>query len=430
MKKDCFIIKGDIVYSESKTELKEIKDGYLICSEGKSLGTCKRKEEIPEASRDFDLYDFTGKLIIPGLYDLHIHAPQYAFRGMWMDMELIEWLNSHTFPEEAKYGDREYSEKAYKIFVRDLLKSPTARFCAFSTVHRETTELLMDMVEDSGLKAFIGKVNMDRNCPDFLRESTVSSYEETLRWLEDTEKRNYKNVRPILTPRFIPSCTDELMKKLGGLIEERGLALQSHLSENLSEVEWVHELCPESENYGDAYERFGLFGGHGNPTIMAHCVWSGDEEAKLMKKNGVYVAHSPSSNNNIASGIAPLRKFMDMGLNIGLATDVAGGSTVSVMRIITDAIQASKLYWRLVDDRKKPVTFPEAFYLATVGGGSFFGKTGSFEKGYEADILILSDEDIPTAIEGLSLSERLERYAYIAGDRPVEHKFVAGKMLF
>ncbi len=430
MKDNSFIIKGDIIYSKDRDKLASFKDAYIVCDNGISGGVYERSEDIPEKYRDLRIVDHSGKLVIPGMTDLHLHAPQYGFRGLWGDMELLDWLNIHTFPEESKYADPEYAMEAYKIFINDMKSGATARFCAFSSIHVPATELLMDLTEESGLKAYIGKVNMDRNSPESLCESTEGSYEDTLRWLRDTREKQYENVKPILTPRFIPSCTDELMVKLGELIKETGLPLQSHLSENKSEISWVKELCPESHFYGDAYDRFHCFGDLGNRTIMAHCVWSSDEEIRLMKKNGVFIAHSPSSNTNIASGIAPVRKYLEEGLNVGLATDMSGGTTASILRIITDAIQVSKLYWRLVDDRRKPLTFPEAFYLGTMGGGAFFGKVGSFDAGYEFDALVLSDEDLPTPVKGLSPEERLERYCYIAGERPVLHKFVNGKQLF
>lgn len=430
MNKKSFIIKGDIIYSETPERLNTFKDGYLVCCDGISMGVYESFLQLPEMYKGYELIDYSGKLVIPGLTDLHIHAPQYAFRGIWTDMELIDWLNFHTFPEEAKYKDEAYAERAYEIFVNDIKRTATTRFCAFSSIHVRATEILMDMVEESGLKAYIGKVNMDRNSPDILRESTEESLRNTLLWLENTEKKGYRNVFPILTPRFIPSCTDELMLRLGAIIKDTGLPLQSHLSENKGEIEWVGELCPDARFYGDAYDSFHCFGDSGNKTVMAHCVWSSDDEIELMKKNGVFVAHSPSSNSNIASGIAPVRKFLDSGLKVGLATDVAGGTALSVMRIMTDAVQASKLYWRLIDDTKKPLTFPEVFYLATEGGGAFFGKTGSFKKGFELDAVVLSEDNIPTVLSGLGMEERLERYVYISGEMPVEHKFVAGEMLF
>ena len=353
--------------------------------------------------------------MFPGLVDLHIHAPQFAFRGMGMDLELLDWLNTNTFPEEAKYADLEYAQKAYGIFAESMKKSATARACIFGTIHRQATELLMDLMEETGLKTMIGKVNMDRNSPDYLREQGAEeSEQETLCWLEETGSK-YENVKPILTPRFIPSCTDDLMERLGRLQKEYGLPVQSHLSENQGEVAWVKELCPASRFYGDAYDQFGLFGGNGK-TVMAHCVSSSEEEIELIKERGVYIAHCPQSNTNLSSGVAPVRTYLDRKVNVGLGSDVAGGSGESIFRAMADAIQVSKLRWRLKDESLKPLTVEEAFYLGTLGGGSFFGKVGSFLEGYELDALVLDDSGLPHP-QTLTLRERLERFIYLSDDR-------------
>lgn len=430
MRSDNCILKADILYSRDREDLAAWENAYLVCAGGVSGGVYASIEELPEEYRSFSRLDYSGQLVIPGLTDLHIHAPQYGFRGLYGDMELLEWLNRHTFPEEARYEELSYAKKAYELFVEDIRKGPTTSFCAFASIHVPATELLMELTEERGLKAYIGKVNMDRNSPEYLCETTEASFRETLKWLSEVEKRRFRHVKPILTPRFIPSCTDELMGRLGELIRETGLPLQSHLSENQSEISWVKELCTEASCYGDAYDRQGCFGGYGNKTIMAHCVWSTEEEQMQMQKNGVFIAHSPSSNTNLASGIAPVRKYLEQGLSVGLATDLSGGTSPSMFRMITDAIGVSKLYWRLMDQSKKPLTFPEAFYLATKGGGAFFGKTGGFEKGYSFDALVLSEEGLSTPLEGLSPAERLERYCYLAGERPVAHKFVCGRQLF
>lgn len=284
---------------------------------------------------------------------------------------------------------------------------------------------LMDLMEATGLKTMVGKVNMDRNCPDFLvEESAEASLRETRLWLEEIKGR-YSNTQPILTPRFIPTCTDELMEKLKGLQKQYGLPVQSHLSENMGEIAWVKELCPWSECYGDVYDHFGLFGGDVK-TIMAHCVWSGEEETERLRERGVYVAHCPQSNTNLSSGIAPVRRYLDQELKVGLGTDVAGGSSASVFRAMADAIQVSKLRWRLQDESLKPLTVTEAFYLGTKGGGSFFGKVGSFEVDYEFDALVLNDSGLRHP-QPLNLQERLERFIYLADERHIEAKYVAGK---
>ena len=206
------------------------------------------------------------------------------------------------------------------------------------------------------------------------------------------------------------------------------LPVQSHLSENPGEIAWVKELCPWSEFYGDAYDVFGLFGVD-SKTVMAHCVYSSEAEIERIKENGVYIAHCPESNINLSSGIAPIRRYLDEGIHVGLGSDVAAGSTENMFTAMAYAIQASKLYWRLKDDTKKPLTAQEAFYLATKGGGEFFGKVGSFEEGYEMDAVVLDDSRLEHPQE-LGIKERLERMIYFAGDREVCAKYVKGKKIY
>lgn len=205
-----FIIKGNICFSTSGKELKTLS-GYAVCKDGKSAGVFN---EIPAEFKNYELRNYGDMLIIPGMVDLHIHAPQYAFRGMGMDYELIEWLNNRTFPEEAKYASTEYAKKAYSIFAESMKNSATTRACIFATKHRAATEILMDLMENTGLITYVGKINMDRNAPDALvEESTDRSAYDTFGWLNEIKDR-YKRTKPILTPRFIPSCTDALMGEL------------------------------------------------------------------------------------------------------------------------------------------------------------------------------------------------------------------------
>ncbi len=425
-KNTVFGLKGNIVYSKTPMQLEICENGYLVCEEGKVKGVYPA---LPDTYAGIPVKDYGDRLLIPGLSDLHVHAPQYAFRGLGMDMELLEWLEKNTFPEEAKYRDLDYAKKAYGIFAENLRKSATTRACIFTTVHREATLYLMDQLEKAGLRTMVGKVNMDRNCPDYLSEASArSSAEETKLWLEDVKSRAYHNTMPILTPRFIPSCTDELMKLLKEIQTETGLPVQSHLSENYGEISWVQELCPESEFYGDAYDRFGLFG-NDVKTVMAHCVHSDAREIARMKANGVFVAHCPESNMNLASGVAPIRTYLDEGLHVGIGSDVAGGSTENLFLAMAHAIQASKLRWRLKDDSLKPLTLPETFYMATKGGGAFFGKVGSFEDGYDLDLIVLDDARLKHP-QQLSIEQRLERMVYLADEREIHAKYVAGEQLF
>lgn len=426
MDRNTFALKGTICYSRDLNTLIIEEDAWLVCEDGVSAGVFR---ELPPKYQGIPLRDTKGCLIIPGLTDLHLHAPQYTYRATGMDLELLDWLNTYTFPEESKYADPAYANAAYRIFADDLKKSATTRAAIFATLHVEATELLMDLLEDTGLKTFVGKVNMDRNgAPNLEEAGALASAEATVRWLSDIRGR-YKNTKPILTPRFTPSCTDELMKKLSVIQKEYHLPLQSHLSENPGEIAWVQELCPNTRFYGEAYDQFGLFGGDTCPTIMAHCVYSTDEEIALMKKQGVYIAHCPSSNTNIASGIAPIRRYLDEGMHVGLGSDIAGGFSLSILRAMADAVQVSKLLWRLADNTMKPLTLEEVFYIATLGGGSFFGKVGSFEKGYEFDAVILDDANLPHP-QSIPSKERLERLIYLSDDRNITGKYVSGKKIF
>ena len=424
METTSFVLRGDICYSTAPTQVRAVPDGYLVVEEGLCAGVFP---QLPGRYEGLPLLDRRGCLIVPGLTDLHIHAPQYAFRGLGMDLELLDWLDTHTFPEEARYQDLEYARRAYTIFADDLSASATTRACIFATAHTQATVLLMDQMEASGLITLVGRVNMDRNCPDSLREpSAQASARATEAWLEAIQDR-YRRTGAILTPRFIPSCSDELMGRLGALRRQYNLPVQSHLSENQGEVNWVTQLCPDAPFYGAAYDRFGLFGGD-HRCIMAHCVLSGAEELALMRDRGVFVAHCPQSNENLASGIAPVRRYLEAGLRVGLGSDVAGGSTPSIFRAMADAIQVSKLRWRLSDQTLAPLTAAEAFWLGTVGGGAFFGKVGAFEPGWEADALVLDDRRLRSP-NPLTPEQRLERLIYLAEDRDITDKFVRGEKI-
>ena len=309
-----FVIKGNLCQTKTPGELDLHENAFAVCVDGVSKGVF---DILPEAYAELPLFDYGDALIFPGMVDLHVHAPQYAFRGMCMDLELMDWLNRYTFPEEEKYENLAYAQKAYGIFVDALKNSATTRSCIFATRHRPATELLMELMEESGLVSYVGKVNMDREASEALTEESadISAY-TTFGWINGV-KNKFANTKPILTPRFIPCCTDKLMEELREIQMAYGIPVQSHLSESKGEIDFVKFLRPENPFYGDAYNEYDLFGKNDDintdvKTVMAHCVWSTDEEVALMKANGVYVAHCPASNMNLTSGIAPIRKYMDL----------------------------------------------------------------------------------------------------------------------
>lgn len=421
-----FILRGNICHTPQPGSLEIRENAFAVCTDGICRGVF---EEVPEAFSGLQVIDCGDQLIMPGMADLHTHAPQYTYRGTGMDCELMDWLVRFAFPEEERYADPGYAAKAYGIFAETLRKSATTRAVIFGTIHTDAALILADCMEKSGVVSYVGKVNMDRNAvPGLTEPDAAASAAETRRFIEACSRRGYRRTRPIVTPRFVPCCTDGLMKELGEIRKEYSLPVQSHLSENPKEIEFVRELCPDALFYGDAYDRFGLFGRESH-TVMAHCVYSTEEEIRRIRDNGVWIAHCPSSNMNIASGIAPARRYLDEGLRLGLGSDVAGGNAISMFRAVTDAIQVSKLYWRCLDQKAKPLTFAESFYLATKGGGSFFGKAGSFEEGFAFDAVVLDDSVRPCA-RRLPVRDRLERAFYLELDREgIVMKFAEGNRI-
>ncbi len=233
---NSFVLRGDFCYSKSPTNIGLLRDSYVVCENGVSKGVF---DDIPEGYRNLPVKNHQGKLIIPGLTDLHMHAPQYAFRALGMDLELLDWLNTRTFPEEAKYHDIDYARTAYEMLVQDLKAGPNTRICLFATIHTPATIMLMEMLEQSGLVTMVGRVNMDRNGGENLCEScSTDASRDTRDWLRSVAGR-FKNTSPILTPRFVPCCTDELMDDLAAIQREFKLPLQSHLSENHTEIACV-----------------------------------------------------------------------------------------------------------------------------------------------------------------------------------------------
>ena len=245
-----------------------------------------------------------------------------------------------------------------------------------------------------------------------------------LGWLEETAGR-YENTAPILTPRFVPSCTPELMAGLGRLREKWHVPVQSHLDETPEEVAWVRELCPDSPSYAAVYDEAGLLG---PDAVMAHCIYLTDPELALMKARGAFIAHCPASNMNVRSGIAPIRRYLDAGLNIGLGTDISGGHTLDMGQAVRDALSVSRLLWRLGEGEYAHLTAREAFYLATAGGGAFFGKVGRFEPGYEFDAVAVDDSPWRWGLQDLDM--RFQKMIYLARSRDVKAKYAAGRKLF
>ena len=294
----------------------------------------------------------------------------------------------------------------------------------FSSLHREATLILMEELENAGITGFVGKVNMDRNGGANLQETTEESVEETLRWLE--ECKNFKHIKPIITPRFTPSCTDELMEALGKIAAERALPIQSHLSENTGEIAWVGELHPDCAQYWETYAKYGLWN---DRTLMAHCVWSDERERKAMKDAGVWVVHCADSNQNLMSGVAPIRVMLNEGLKVTLGSDIAGGDHLSMFDVTAASIRASKAR-RILDGWNTDfLTVAEGWYLATSAGSEFFGEKPGFAPGNPLHAIVVRDDALP-AVRPLTVQERFERCVYRRQRDGIQAVWSTGRKIF
>ena len=419
---NIYCIKGDILYTKEFGVFESIEDGYIVLKDSKVKGVYK---ELPKEYSDLKIIDYSNLLIIPGLIDLHLHAPQFPNIGLGLDKELIPWLETYTFPEESKYSDIEYAKKVYSKLINEIWKYGTTRCCVFATIHKESSKLLMELFNISGLGAYIGKVNMDYNSPVKLLEDTNKSINDTEEIIKEY-KDKYTLVKPIITPRFVPSCSDKLLKSLGKLAIKYNLPTQSHLSENKEEIKIVTNRYPNEPNYASVYKYSNLLGQ--TKTIMAHCIHLTDEEISLLANNNVYVAHCPTSNVNLSSGIASIRKLISNGVKVGLATDISGGHTLSLIEVMAYTMQMSNLKWIESNYQDAPLTTAEIFYLATKGGGDFFGNVGSFEEGYDFDALVIDDTKEDT-FKYLSLEERLQKFIYSGDYKKIKVRYVNGNIV-
>lgn len=414
------ILKGNIVEAKSRGTLSITRDGYIVLSDGVIEGVFAH---LPAAYEGAHVTDYGNALILQSFSDMHLHAPQYPMLGMGMDLPLLDWLSTYTFPTEANFADTELARDVYAAFARDLVNHGTTRACIFSSIHCDATLILMEALEKAGVTAYVGKVNMDQNGGKDYQETTEESISETERWLDRCSA--FTHVRPILTPRFTPTCSDALMRWLGNAAKERGLYVQSHLSENMAEIAWVKKLHPDCAQYWETYDKFGLFNDH---TIMAHCVHSDAREQEALRTHNVLVAHCPDSNINICSGLVPVREMLDRGLWVALGSDIAGGSSLSMPYVMTEAIRMSKAQ-RIDTNWSTPfLTVAEAYYLGTTAGASYFGAGAGFAKGDKLHCIVVDDASLP-AYYALDVRERFERAIYLADDRNITAVYAEGRQI-
>lgn len=418
---NSFVLNGNLVSAVRYGTPDCIPNGFLVVEDGKIAGLFDR---LPDQYANLPLRDCGDALILQSFTDLHLHAPQYPMVGTGLDLPLLDWLEEYTFPTEANFANPDYARKVYRQLAKELIENGTTRVCMFSSLHREATLILMEELEKAGVTGCVGKVNMDRNSGDILKETTKESMDETIRWLADCER--FQHVKPILTPRFTPSCTDELLTFLGELAQTHHLPVQSHLSENRREIEWVKELFPDCSQYWETYHKFGLWG---DRTIMAHCVHSDARERKAILDAGVTVAYCASSNNNLCSGIAPIQQMHSEGLKIALGSDIAGGDTINGFEVAAASIRASKDREILDDWKSRFLTVGEAWYLATTAGAQWFSCGEGFSVGDPFHAIVLRDDDLLSPHE-LTVEQRFERSLYRRQKNAVQEVWSEGKLVY
>lgn len=409
------ILRGNIIHAPSFGQLEVLPGGYLALEDGVIRGLWS---QLPEEYRSCPVEDFGDKLLMQSFADLHLHAPQYPMLGMGMDLPLLDWLNTYTFKTESRFQDTDFARRVYRQLAEDLITSGTTRVSAFASRHTDATLILMEELERAGVTGYVGKVNMDRNGGE-VEEGTQESKTETLRWLDAC---TFSHVKPILTPRFTPSCTDELMAFLGDLAAERDLSVQSHLSENYGEMAWVKELHPDCAQYWETYAKYGLWK---KGTLMAHCVHCDEREQSAMRETGVWAVHCAASNVNICSGTAPVRQLINRGIQVALGSDIAGGDQLAMNQVIVTSIRASKA--KQMETEAAFLTVPEAYYLGSTAGHRYFGGGAGFAVGDKLHAIVVDDSTFPEPAHELSLSERFERAIYLMDKRHIRAVYSDGR---
>ena len=414
------VYRGNIVYSETQEKMAEHRKSFIIVCDGVVEDICP---VLPEKYALCTVTDFGDDVIIPAFSDLHVHAPQYPQRGLAMDALLSDWLNRYTFPLEARYADPEFARQVYQAFTDDMIEHGTMHAVIFGTIHREGTGLLLSDLERRGLPAFVGKVNMDTGSPPYLCETTGESIKETEAFLEQYADNHC--ARPILTPRFAPTCTMELLKGLGKLAQKYDVGVQTHLVESKWEKAEAMRLFEECGSDTGIYKEAGLL--ENGPVIGAHFIYPEDEDIRILKECGGYAVQCPDATVNVIAGIMATKALSKKGIRLGLGSDIAGGHNLGIYSQISRSVQLSKIRGFYDQDESAAISFAQAFYMATKGGGSLFGKVGSLEKGYAFDALVIGGVGDP--FMKLSPIQMVERFCYLGETCNIHARYLKGRKL-
>ena len=394
----------------------------------------------------------TGKLrqlspkeyLLPGLVDTHVHAPQWPQLGKALDRPLDEWLQQYTFPLEARYADPDFAERVYRSLVRTLIANGTTTAMYYATIHLEASRLLAEICLEQGQRALVGKIAMDNpeQCPDYYRDASAGQgLEDTENFLEQVlglPGNASRLALPVITPRFIPACTDDMLRGLGKLAQRTGCHIQTHCSEGDWEHAYVLDRCGKTDTL--SLDSFGLLT---EKTVLAHCNFINDTDMRAIKDAATGIAHCPLSNLYLANAVFPARKALDRELQIGLGTDIAGGANPGILHNCQMAVTASRAFEDGVNadlpaaERGSPGTridFREAFWMATAGGGEALDlKVGKFVPGYAFDAIVI-DTDAPDSNLIIwddldSGDDILQKIIYNADRRNIRQVWVQGRQI-
>ncbi|QCR33931.1 guanine deaminase [Lysinibacillus sp. SGAir0095] len=449
MPKFAHVFQGTAFSSKSFSEVTILKD-YLYCIN--QNGIIEKLISPEDKQYEALLNEYEGKenfhrlsegeYVLPGFIDLHVHAAQWAQSGTALDLPLEEWLNAYTFPVEAKFSNLDFAQSVYEDLVKTLLANGTTTVLYFATVHKEASLLLAKICADLGQRGLVGKVVMDNveQCPDYYRDANteiaLKETEEFIIEVQQLNKQTKQGIFPVVTPRFIPSCTDEALKGLGELAAKYNTHIQSHCSES----DWQHDYVKDRFKKHDAFalNDFGLLQ---EKSIMAHCNFIADEDAKLFAATGTAAAHCPISNVFFSNGVFPAKHIHEQGVDIGLGTDVSGGFSPSLFDNLRQAVIASRMLEEGVDttvsgDKRgvssSRLTTSEAFYFATAGGGESLSlPIGKIEENYAWDIQIINTT-LPTAklpIFNDPLEDVFQKILYLARPENIQEVWVQGEQV-
>ena len=395
--------------------------GAVVVLDGRILETGSAEEMLAKHP-DAQVNRYGDALIMPGFVDAHAHYPQTAIIASW-GSRLKEWLERYAFPEEMKFDDPEYADAVADRYLKLLLKHGTTAVCSYCTVHPASADALFRNAESMNLRLIAGKTCMDRNAPEGLLDSANASYDRSKSLLERWHGKG--RLRYAITPRFAPTSTPEQMEIIGALWREHpDCLMQTHLSEQPEEVAWVRELFPRARDYLDVYESFGLLGPN---ALYGHAIHLRTREISRIKEVGAALAHCPTSNTFIGSGLFDLDGLARGRIRIGLATDTGGGSSFSMLRTMAAAYEIGQL--------KGVATHPcQLLWLATKGSADALGVSdciGNIEPGLEADLVVLdlrSTEAVAQRVDQAeSFWEMLFPTVMMGDDRAIRSVWVCGE---